>query len=113
MELDPTLYARGTTVVMAGIMMGQLGNLFAARTGSRSALRLSPLRNRWLLVGVFAELCIMAAIVYVPFLQPLFGTAALLPTDWLFLSALAPLAFLLEELRKLLSRRLLLRAEGS
>jgi magnesium-transporting ATPase (P-type) len=91
---------------MAGIMIGQLGNLFAARTSSKSAFRLSPLKNRWLFLGIFAEFCIMAAIVYSPFLQPLFGTAPLLPLDWLFLFALAPVAILLEELRKLLTRRL-------
>jgi Ca2+-transporting ATPase len=104
--LDPMLYARGTTVVMAGIMIGQLGNLFAARTNVESAFHLNPLRNQWLFYAIFAEFCIMAGIIYVPFLQPLFGTAPLLLSDWLFLSTLAPLAFLLEELRKLLMRRL-------
>jgi len=104
--LDPMLYARGTTVVMAGIMIGQLGNLFAARTNLKSSFQLNPLRNRWLFPAIFAEFCIMAAIIYVPSLQPLFGTAPLLLSDWLFLSILAPLAFLLEELRKLLVRRM-------
>jgi magnesium-transporting ATPase (P-type) len=103
--LDPTLYARGTTVVMAGIMIGQLGNLFSARSSSRSAFQLSPLRNRWLFLGILALFAIMAAIIYIPFLQPLFGTAPLLSSDWLFLLLLAPIALLLEELRKVLARR--------
>jgi potassium/sodium efflux P-type ATPase len=103
--LDPLLYARGTTVVMAGIMIGQLGNLFSARSSSRSAFQLSPLRNRWLFPGILALFAIMVAIIYTPFLQPLFGTAPLLPSDWLFLLLLAPVALLLEELRKALARR--------
>jgi len=103
--LDPMLYARGTTVVMAGIMMGQLGNLFSARSSSRSAFQLSPLRNRWLFLGILALFTVMAAIIYIPFFQPLFGTAPLLPSDWLFLLLLAPAALLLEELRKTLARR--------
>jgi magnesium-transporting ATPase (P-type) len=103
--LDPLLYARGTTVVMAGIMFGQLGNLFSARSSSRSVIRLSPLRNRWLFFGILALLIVMAAIVYVPFLQPLFGTAPLLVSDLLFLMFLAPAALLLEELRKMFARR--------
>jgi len=103
--LDPMLYARGTTVVMAGIMIGQLGNLFSARSSSRSAFQLSPLRNRWLFPGILALFVVMAAIIYIPFLQPLFGTAPLLPSDWLFLLLLAPAALLLEELRKTLARR--------
>lgn len=103
--LDPMLYARGTTVVMAGIMIGQLGNLFSARSSSRSAFQLSPLRNQWLLPGLLALFAIMAVIIYVPLLQPLFGTAPLLLSDWLFLLLLAPMALLSEELRKMLARR--------
>jgi len=103
--LEPTLYARGTTVVMAGIIIGQLGNLFSARSNSRLAFRLSPLRNRWLFPGIVAMFAIMAAIIYVPFLQPLFGTAPLLASDWLFLLLLAPAALILEELRKVAARR--------
>jgi magnesium-transporting ATPase (P-type) len=98
-------YARLTTIVMAGIMLGQLGNLFSARTSPRSALKLSPRRNPWLLRGILALFAIMAAIVYIPFLQPLFGTAPLLPIDWVFLIPLAPAALLVEELRKVLARR--------
>jgi magnesium-transporting ATPase (P-type) len=105
--LDPMIYARGTTAVMAGIMIGQLGNLFAARSSSKSAFQLSPLRNRWLFLGILAQFSIMATIIYVPFLQPLFGTAPLFPSDWLFLFTLAPAALFLEELRKLLMRRTL------
>jgi Ca2+-transporting ATPase len=91
---------------MAGIMIGQLGNLLAARTSSESAFRSSPFKNKWLFIGILAEFGIMVAIVYLPFLQPLFGTAPLLPVDWLFLSTLAPAVLFLEELRKWLVRRL-------
>jgi magnesium-transporting ATPase (P-type) len=103
---DPIVYARGTTIVMAGIMMGQLGNLFSARTSSISAFHLSPLRNHWIFLGILGQFAIMAAIIYVPLLQPLFGTAPLLPIDLFFLLLLAPTALLLEELRKMLTRRL-------
>ena len=103
---DTMVYARGTTIVMAGIMMGQLGNLFSARTNSSSAFRLSPFRNRWIFLGILGEFTVMAAIIYVPLLQPFFGTAPLLPVDMLVLLLLAPAALLLEELRKTLTRRL-------
>jgi Ca2+-transporting ATPase len=105
--LDPMVYARGTTAVMAGIMMGQMGNLFSARNSSQSAFRSNPLRNRWISIGILTQFAIMATIVYVPFIQPLFGTAPLLPQDLLFLLLLAPAALLLEELRKMLTHRLI------
>jgi len=103
---DAVIYARGTTVVMTGIMVGQLGNLFSTRTSSISAFKLNPIRNRWLLPGILATFAILATIVYMPFLQPLFGTAPLLPMDLLFLLPIAPAVLVMEELRKMLKRRL-------
>lgn len=97
---DPIAYAKGTTIVMAGIMAGQLGNFFAARSSSESIFRLNPLRNRWLFPGIVSQLAILACIVYTPFLQPLFGTAPLSPSDWIYLYSLAPLILVLEEIRK-------------
>ena len=103
---DVAVYARGTTIVMTGIMMGQVGNLFSARTSSLSALRLSPSRNPWIARGIIVLFAILATVVYVPFLQPIFGTAPLLPSDLLLLLLLIPAVLLLEELRKLLIRNL-------
>jgi P-type Ca2+ transporter type 2C len=101
---DPVVYAKGTTVVLAGIMAGQLGNFFSARTSSESAFRLNPLRNKWLFLGILAQIGILAAIAYAPFLQPLFRTAPLSLTDWVILYSLAPLVLLIEETRKGLAR---------
>lgn len=103
---DPWLYAKGTTVVLAGIMAGQLGNFFSARTSSESAFRLNPLRNKWLFPAIIAQVGILAAIVYVPFLQFLFRTGALSALDWAILYSLAPIVLFMEELRKALTKRL-------
>ena len=103
---DPLVYAKGTTIVMAGIIAGQLGNLFSARTSSRSAFRLNPLRNRWLFLGILMQLAILAAMVYAPFLQPLFRTASLSLTDWIILYSLAPIVLLVEEMRKAITKSL-------
>lgn len=97
---DPLVYAAGTTVVMAGIVAGQLGNFFSARSGSDSAFRLSPFRNRWLFAGILVQVATLLAIVYAPFLQPLFRTAPLSASDWIYLYSLAPVALLIEEARK-------------
>jgi sodium/potassium-transporting ATPase subunit alpha len=100
---DPAIYARGTSAVMVGIMFGQLGNLFSARSDSKSAFHLNPLRNKWILRGILAMFLIMTIVVYTPFLNPVLGTAPLLPSDYLLLLPLIPATFLIEELRKLLT----------
>jgi Ca2+-transporting ATPase len=103
---DPVIYAKGTTVVLAGIMAGQLGNFLSARTSSESAFRLNPFRNKWLFLGILAQIGVLASVVYVPFLQQLFRTSSLSPIDWVVLYTLAPIVLLIEETRKLVTRRL-------
>jgi len=102
---DPHIYAKGTAVFVGGIMAGQLGNFLSIRAGSGSALRLSPLRNRWLFIGVGLQVCILLALVYVPFLQPLFNTAPLSSLDWATLYSLAVVVLIVEEARKAAARK--------
>ncbi len=104
-------YLMGTTAVIAGIMAGQLGTLFATRTNVSSAFSLSPLRNRWLLPGVAAEIAILLGIVYLPPLQSVFQTSAFPPLTWLYLYSFVPAILLFEEGRKLAVRRILLPAK--
>jgi Ca2+-transporting ATPase len=99
-----TIYAAGTTAVMVGIMAAQIGNLFATRTDRESAFKLSPLRNKWIFIGILGQTLIMALIVYLPPLQPFFGTAALSLKNLLLLYSLVPTVFFVEELRKLIMR---------
>ncbi len=107
---DKATYLRGTTVVLVGIMAGQLGNLFATRTNIKSTFTLGLSRNRWLLPSIAAEFAILLVIVYVPFVQPIFGTADLKPIEWLYLLCFAPVILMLEEVRKFYVRTVILPA---
>jgi Ca2+-transporting ATPase len=93
-----------TTIVFLGIVLLQVGNAFACRTERASAFTLGLFSNRLLLWGIAFELLLAAAIIYTPFLQPLFGTAAIQPHWWLLLLAGVPVIFLAEELRKAAAR---------
>jgi len=70
-------YLLATTVVFAGITTCQVGTAFATRTSHESLRRIGVFTNRMLLWGIAFELAFAAAIVYVPWLQDIFGTAAL------------------------------------
>ncbi len=104
-------YFQGTTVVIAGIMAGQLGTLISTRTSVTSAFALSPLRNRWLLPGLAAEVVILLGIVYFPPLQAVFATRAFPPEFWLYLYGFVPVILAFEEARKYVVRRVLLPAK--
>ena len=103
-------YQMGTTAIIAGIMAGQLGTLTATRTNVTSAFSLSPLRNRWLLPSLAAELGILLGIVYVPPLEAVFATRAFPWITWLYLLAFVPVIVLFEEVRKYAVRRVLVPA---
>jgi magnesium-transporting ATPase (P-type) len=110
---DRTAYLRGTTVVLVGIMAGQLGNLIATRTNWESTFTLRLSRNRWMIPSITAMLMILLAIVYVPFLQPIFGTKAIAPLEWVYLFSIAPVVLLLEEGRKYVVRSTLMPAPST
>ncbi len=98
------IYMAATTMTLTGIVMAQVGNGFAMRTHHQSIVRVGFFSNRLLLWGIVAELLIQMAIVYVPWMQTIFGTAALTWAQWAFLAAFAPVLLVADEIRKLVLR---------
>jgi len=98
------LYQSATTMTLASVVFTQIGNLFAQRTESLSALQIDFFSNRLVWVGIATELTLLLLLVYIPPLQATFGTAALPLHNWWFLIAWTPLLFLADELRKALVR---------
>ncbi len=74
-------YQQATTVAWLGIVACQVGTAFAARTDRVSLFSIGVTTNRLLLGGIAAELVLAAALIYLPFLHRVFGTAALSPTQ--------------------------------
>jgi Ca2+-transporting ATPase len=101
----PQAQLQATTIVFLGIVLMQVGNAFACRTEHVSTFRIGLLSNRLLLWGIAFELVFAAALIYLPFLQPVFRTAAVDAKWWLYLLAFVPLIFLAEEARKAIARR--------
>ncbi|MDI6815916.1 MAG: cation-transporting P-type ATPase [Actinomycetota bacterium] len=99
------VYVLATTMVLASIVTMQIGNGFAVRTERASILKKGFLTNKFYLWGIASELVFIALIVYVPFFQLIFHTAALRYTDWLFLFLFTPTILLADETRKWIARR--------
>ena len=92
-------------MTFAGIVACQVGTALAART-ERASLRSIGFRtNPLLLWGIVAELLFAAALVYVPFLQDIFGTAALGASELLILGTFPLLVWGADELRRAHLRR--------
>jgi magnesium-transporting ATPase (P-type) len=102
---DP-VYIKGVTMTFAGIVVAQAGNVLASRTSKQSIFKTSLRTNKWIVVGIAAQLSILALLVYVPIMNGFFGTTPLGLTDWAYLISLAVIVVFTEEIRKLLARRL-------
>jgi len=85
--------------------VAQAGNVLACRTSKQSIFRTSIKHNKWIIIGIIAQLSILAVLIYVPPLQSVFGTTPLGWSDWVFLLGLAVVVVLAEEIRKFFSRR--------
>ncbi len=99
------VYTKGVTMVFAGIVVAQAGNVLASRTSKQSIFKASLAKNKWIVIGIVAQLSILAVLIYVPLMQQFFGTTALGLSDWAFLLLLALIVVFAEEIRKFFSRR--------
>jgi magnesium-transporting ATPase (P-type) len=99
------LYREATTMTFAGIVMAQVGAAMAWRTDRESVFSIGLFSNRLLMIGIAAEVAMVALLSYTPGLQQIFHTAPLSGWEWLLLLVWPPLIFALEELRKTVLRR--------
>jgi sodium/potassium-transporting ATPase subunit alpha len=105
LDWSSPLYKQATTVTFAAIVLAQVANVFACRSGQHSIARLGWLNNGLIVAGVAVELILLLVIVYTPLGHRIFGTAPL--PLWIFGPLVLGAALLLtaEEVRKQWARR--------
>jgi calcium-translocating P-type ATPase len=99
------LYLRATTMTFAGIVACQVGTAVASRTERASLRQVGLFTNPLLLWGIVSEIGFLAAIMFAPPLEHIFGTR---PLGGLELGILCAFPFLVwgaDELRRAISRR--------
>jgi Ca2+-transporting ATPase len=98
------LYESATAMALGAVVATQIGNLFAHRTERTSIGKIGWFSNPLIWVGIASELLLISLIIYVPFFQQVFGTAAFPLQNWLFLFAWTPALLIADEMRKALLR---------
>ena len=98
-------YQQATTMTFLGMVMGQIGTAFAARTERASLRSIGVFSNRLLLWGILFELALSALIIYAPPLQSVLATAALEPHMLLFTLPFPFIVWGADEFRRWLVRR--------
>src|SRR5450759_3250412 len=74
-------YLQATTMTFLGIVACQVGTAFAARTERASLREVGVTTNPLLLGGIAVEIAFAAALVYLPFMHAIFGTATPSPAQ--------------------------------
>ncbi|MFH0869227.1 MAG: calcium-translocating P-type ATPase, SERCA-type [archaeon] len=93
--------SRARAMVFTGIIVTEMFVVFATRSPTDSFTK-GFFSNPWLLAAVASSLGMQALILYVPFLQTLFGVEALALKDWVLLGAFGLSVVIAEEARKFL-----------
>jgi len=94
------------TAALMSVVMVHIGYIMTARSTFGSAFTFSPFSNKWILGGIAITIIVDLMIVYVPFMNNIFRTAAF-PTDWWpYILLGLPVGFLIPELEKLVRRQL-------
>ncbi|HEX7746145.1 MAG TPA: cation-transporting P-type ATPase [Micromonosporaceae bacterium] len=102
---DPDLTAVASGTAFAAIVLGQLANAFACRSGTRAAWRLDLRGNPLLLGAVAVEVLLLFVFVGVPAVARLLGGALPGPAGWAFALTAIPAVILVDAGAKAVHRR--------
>jgi calcium-translocating P-type ATPase len=111
-RFDP-LYLQATSACLATIVVMQMMNVILCRHPFKSSLSVGLFDNRYILMGIAAELGVILFIIYTSAGNWLFGTAPIGAEAWLLALAGAALMWVFEEGRKAWLRRMLARKLGA
>ena len=95
------------TVAMNLFVTVEAFYLFSCRSLTRSAWRIGPFSNRWVLGGLTVQVLAQLAITYVPVMHRVFGTAPVPAEAWLRILLLASAASAVVGVHKRLRREVL------
>jgi Ca2+-transporting ATPase len=102
-----------TTMAFATISFSELLRAFTSRSDRYPLLKIGIFTNRAMLYAVATSALLLIAVIYVPFLQPIFDTVSLTATQWAIILPLLFVPALVAELTKaFLSRDYNLVASG-
>ena len=91
-------------MTFVSLVLIQFFKAYNFRSDRHSVLR-RPFANKWLNLAIVWELLLLGLILYVPFLEKVFGTFELTLTDWLIIVAAALTVSPVLELAKWMERR--------
>jgi Ca2+-transporting ATPase len=106
---DGLLMAR--TIAFTTLISAELIRAYSSRSERFSIIKLGIFSNKTLVWASLFSFSLMLAVIYIPFLQPIFKTYAISANDWLVVASLCAIPLLAGEINKLVSRTIANRAQ--
>ncbi|MCK5587914.1 MAG: calcium-transporting P-type ATPase, PMR1-type [Candidatus Lokiarchaeota archaeon] len=91
---------KAQTIAFTMLVMFEMFNAFNCRSEKHSITKLGLFTNAWLLLAVASSIVLQLAVIYVPFLQPLFNTAPLTLAEWVIIIVVSSSVILVVEAGK-------------
>ncbi|OPY53680.1 MAG: Copper-exporting P-type ATPase B [Methanosaeta sp. PtaU1.Bin112] len=88
------------TMAFVGLGFFTVFNAYASRSLEDSILKMNPLDNKALILGMGASIIAILAAIYVPFLQNAFGTVPLTGGSWAIILGVSSLIIVVSEVMK-------------
>ena len=98
--------AHGRTMAFATLSISELLRAYTSRSERYSLWSIGFFTNKWMQWAVLSSMVVLIAIIYVPFLDPIFGTTFLTGEDWLVMLPLILIPSVAAELNKWVLRKL-------
>jgi P-type Ca2+ transporter type 2C len=96
----PDNLAEAQTVTFATLIMSELLRAFTSRSERHSVFSIGFFSNPWMVGAVLSSFLLLLAVIYVPFLDPVFQTVPLTLRDWLVITPLMLMAATAAEITK-------------
>jgi magnesium-transporting ATPase (P-type) len=107
LSLDDPLVRQASTATFLGIVVMQVGNVFACRSSRDTVFKRGFFSNRLIFIGIAFEILLTVFIIYHPWGNELFSTAPLPLSIWLAVTPFTVFLLFAEEARKLIAKKML------
>jgi len=101
----PNNLAAAQTMAFATLSISELFRAYTSRSERYSLWDIGVFSNKWMQWAVLASLAIVLAIIYVPFLDPIFDTTLLSLREWMVMTPLILLPAVAAEANKYFLRQ--------
>ncbi|NLE51259.1 MAG: cation-translocating P-type ATPase [Chloroflexi bacterium] len=111
-HLDPESWDLARTMAFTTLAFSELARAYTARSELYPLTKIGIFSNKYMQYAVAASVILLLIVVYIPFLQELFGTVPLSFAHWLYMTPLILLPSVLAEITKIYLRALHRRDEA-